>query len=81
MWDLVYGPYQVTSYDFYPEQVTAVMMVASLTREEVWPLLVITKTGLEKGLRRLNRKDLLDLALLTGTIKVSEKVEFKKNNP
>jgi hypothetical protein len=54
------------------------LLEAGLSREEVWPLLSITKTNLEKGLRKLRRRDLIDLALSKGTIEVSEKVGFRK---
>jgi hypothetical protein len=76
--DLVYGPAQVVSYDFNPQQIIKALLEAGLIREEVWPLLSISKTSLEKGLRRLRRKDLLDLALSTSTTKVSERIEFQK---
>jgi hypothetical protein len=76
--DLVYGPNQVISYDLDPQLVTMTLLEAGLNREEVWPLLSISKTNLEKGLRRLRRNDLIDLALSTGTTKVSERVEFQK---
>lgn len=58
--DLVYGPAQAVSYDFDPEQITAALLEAGLSREEIWPLLSITKTNLEKGLRKLSRRDLLE---------------------
>jgi hypothetical protein len=76
--DLIYGPNQVVSYDLNPEQITAVLLEAGLSREDIWPLLSITKTNLEKSLRKLRRRDLLDLALSRGTIEVSEKVGFRK---
>jgi len=46
--------------------------------KEVWPLLSVNKTGLERGLRRLRRKDLLEVALCTGTSVNSQKIEFYK---
>ena len=76
--DMVYGPAQVVSYDLDPEQVTAVLLEAGLAREEVWPLLSITKTNLERGLRKLRRGDLLELVKPTAKIKVSEKIDFRK---
>ncbi|MBM4285697.1 MAG: PD-(D/E)XK nuclease family protein [Deltaproteobacteria bacterium] len=76
--DMQFGPAETVSYDFDPQQVTAVLLEAGLSREEVWPLLSVTKTSLEKGLRKLRRKDLLDLALKTGSTKVSEKIDFRK---
>jgi len=76
--DLIYGPNQVVSYDLNPKIVTTCLLEAGLDREEVWPLLSMTKTNLEKGLRKLRRKDLFELALSTGIGKRSEKIEFQK---
>jgi len=76
--DLMYGPNQVVSYNLDPQLVTMILLEAGLNREEVWPLLSISKTNLEKGLRKLRRKDLINLALSTGTNKVSERIEFQK---
>jgi len=41
-------------------------------------LLSITKTNLEKGLRKLRRGDLFEQVMLTGITKVSERVDFRK---
>jgi hypothetical protein len=76
--DLLYGPNQVVSYNFDPEQVTAILLEAGLAREEVWPLLSITKTNLEKGLRKLHRGDLLELVMPAASPKVMEKIDFRK---
>jgi len=76
--DLVYGPNQVVSYDFDPKIVTTCLLEAGISRENIWPFLSITKTNLEKGLRKLRRKDLFELALSTGIGKHSEKIEFQK---
>jgi hypothetical protein len=54
------------------------LLEAGLSRGEVWPLLSITKTNLEKGLRKLRRPDLLDLVMSTGKSKITERVEFQK---
>lgn len=54
------------------------LLEAGLGREEVWSLLSVNKTNLEKGLRKLRRKDLIELALSTGTPRVSERIEFLK---
>ena len=79
--DLLYGPNQAVSYDFDPEQVTAVLLEAGLSREEVWPLLSITKTNLEKGLRRLRRGDLLEVVMPAAKTKVWERIDFRKACP
>lgn len=76
--DLVYGPLPVLSYDLDPRRVVETLMEAGLSREEVWTLLTINKTNLERGLRRLNRKELIELAISTGITKTSEKVAFNK---
>jgi hypothetical protein len=52
-------------------------MNAGLSREEVWPLLSMTKTNLEKGLRKLKRRDLLEQVLSTAMVKGSEKIDFR----
>jgi len=76
--DLVYGPNQVISYDFDPEQVTAILLEAGLNREEVWTMLSLTKTNLERGLRKLRRGDLLELIMPIAKTKVSEKIDYRK---
>jgi len=76
--DMTYGPIQVQSYNLDPKLTTETLWEAGLDRDEIWSLLSITKTNLEKGLRKLRRKDLIDLTLSTGTAKVSEKIEFQK---
>jgi hypothetical protein len=40
----------------------------------------MTKTNLEKGLRKLKRRDLLEIALSTAATKVPEKFDFRKTN-
>ena len=79
--DMVYGGSQVMSHDLDPQKVSTILLNAGLSREEVWPLLSMTKTNLEKGLRKLRRRDLLEQALSTATAKGSEKIDFRKANP
>ena len=76
--DLVYGPTQVVSYDLDSQQIVQTLLEAGLDREEIWPLLSITKTNLEKGLRKLQRRDLLELALSNAATKVYERMDFRK---
>jgi hypothetical protein len=76
--NLIYGPKPGVSYDLDPQLVTLALLEAGLSREEVWPLLSISKTGLERGLRKLRRKDLIEVALSTGISKFSERIEFCK---
>jgi hypothetical protein len=78
--DMVYGASPIISYDFDPQKVTTILLNAGLSREEVWPLLSMTKTNLEKGLRKLKRRDLLEQVLSTATAKGSEKIDFRKAN-
>jgi len=79
--DMVYGTSPVVSYDFNPQLVTTTLLEAGLSREEVWSLLSINKTNLERGLRKLGRKDLLNRALSTCKAKNSEKIEFQRLKP
>jgi hypothetical protein len=76
--DLVYGPTTVSSYDLNTKTVVEFLLHEGLDRESVWPLLSITKTNLEKGLRKLRRKDLFEMLISKATAKVSEKVDFYK---
>jgi len=79
--DLVYVPSPVVSYDLDAQQIVQTLLEAGLNREEVWSLLSITKTNLEKGLRKLQRRDLLDLVYSGAATRVSENVDFRKVNP
>ncbi|RJR31099.1 MAG: PD-(D/E)XK nuclease family protein [Desulfobacteraceae bacterium] len=78
--DMVYGASPVVSYDLDPQKVTTILLNAGLSREEVWPLLSLTKTNLEKGLRKLKRRDLFEQALSTASARGSEKIDFRKAN-
>ena len=46
--------------------------------DQVWGLLNLTKTSLERGLKKLKRKDLLDEILAAAPSKDVEKVGFSK---
>lgn len=76
--DMVYGPSLSTSYDFGPQEVVGRLLDGGLDKEQVWPLLGITKTALERGLKKLKRKDLLEQILAAGPTKVTEKIGFTK---
>jgi hypothetical protein len=67
--DLVYGSTPLVSYTLDAQQIVQIMLDAGLSRDEIWPLLTITRTHLEKGLKRLRRKDILIIALSTGANK------------
>lgn len=76
--DLTYGPTTVTSYDLDTQAVVEFLLREGLDREAVWPLLGITKTSLERGLKKLRRQDLLETVLSQAPAKVSERIDFKK---
>ena len=68
----------MVSYNLDAQQVVQTLIEAGLSRDDVWPLVSITKTNLEKELQKLRRKDLIDLVLSTGITKVSERIEYQK---
>lgn len=76
--DLVYGPSIATSYDLDPRAVVQFLLEAGLERETVWPLLNLTKTGLERGLKKLRRQELLGQVLANATAKTTERIDFRK---
>ena len=77
--DLVFGPTKTTSYDMNPQAVVEFLLEAGLERENIWPLLGVTKTSLERGLKKLRRPDLLEQILSMSPAKVSERIDFKKS--
>ena len=76
--DVSYGPSISTTYDLAPQAVVQFLLEAGLERETVWPLLNLTKTGLERGLKKLKRQDLLGDILAGASSKQTEKVGFSK---
>jgi len=76
--DLVYGPTEMLSYDLDTQAVVQFLLEAGLERETVWPLLNLTKTGLERGLKKLRRQDLLGQVLANATAKTTERIDFRK---
>ena len=76
--DLVYGPTEVVSYDLDTQAVVQFLLEAGLKREAVWSLLNLTKTGLERGLKKLRRQDLLEQVLVNATAKMTERIDFRK---
>jgi len=76
--DSVYGPSVSTSYDLDAQEVTDKLLGDGLAPEQVWPLLNVTKTSLERGLKKLKRKDLLEELLSAAPSKQTEKVGFSK---
>jgi len=76
--DMVYGPTEVVSYDLDTQAVVQFLLEAGLGREAVWPLLNVTKTGLERGLKKLRRKELIADILSMAPSKEVEKIGFSK---
>jgi len=76
--DLVFGPAPTVSYDLEARKIVEVLLEAGLNQEEVWPILSITKTNLEKRLKKLRQRDLLDQVLSSVATKVAEKIDFRK---
>ncbi len=76
--DLVYGPKTYQDYDLDAQTVVQALLEEGLTREEIWPLLSVTKTNLERGLRKLKRKNLINSVLATAKVSPSVKIEFHK---
>ncbi|MBW1992692.1 MAG: PD-(D/E)XK nuclease family protein, partial [Deltaproteobacteria bacterium] len=76
--DLVYGPTTVTSYDLDTRAVVEFLLNEGLDREAIWPMLNLTKTSLERGLKKLRRHDLLEYILSLADRKVSERIDFRK---
>jgi hypothetical protein len=77
--DLVYGPITITSYDLDTQAVVEFLLNEGLEREAIWPLLNITKTGLDRGLKKLRRQDLLEQILSMSNCKTTERIDFRKN--
>jgi hypothetical protein len=76
--DMVYGPIHVATYELDPQLIATTLLQAGLRKEEIWSLFSVNKTNLERGLRKLRRKEFIDLALSSGTQKISERIEFIK---
>jgi hypothetical protein len=76
--DLLYGPTPVTTYNLDTEAVVQSLLEAGLERAAVWPLLSLTKTSLERGLKKLRRKELLPDLLALGSSNTIEKIGFTK---
>ena len=76
--DLVYGPSIITIYDLDPRGVTEYLLNEGLPTDQVWGLLNLTKTSLERSLKRLKKKDLLNVILAGAPSKEVEKIGFSK---
>jgi hypothetical protein len=76
--DLVYGPTEMLSYDLDTQAVVQFLLEAGLDRETVWPMLHLTKTSLERGLKKVKRKEILEQILANATAKTTERIDFRK---
>jgi len=76
--DLVYGPSEAISYDLEAQAVVQFLLEAGLDREAVWPMLNLTKTSLERGLKKVKRQELLEQVLANATAKTTERIDFRK---
>ena len=76
--DQVYGPSTSTTYDLDPRGVTEHLLGEGLEVDQLWNLLNLTKTSLERGLKKFKRKDLLDAILAAAPSKDVEKIGFHK---
>lgn len=76
--NVIYGPSTSTTYDLDPHDITDYLLGEGLAIDQVWGLLGLTKTSLERGLKKLKRKDLLDAILATAPSKETEKIGFSK---
>jgi CRISPR/Cas system-associated exonuclease Cas4 (RecB family) len=76
--DLTYGPTTITTYDLDARTVVEFLLNEGLDREAIWSLLNITKTNLERGLKKLRRQDLLETIQSLSNTKTTERIDFKK---
>jgi len=76
--DQIYGTSLSTSYDLDPREITETLLGEGLEVDQVWGLLNLTKTSLERGLKKLKRKDLLEAILAGAPSKQTEKIGFSK---
>lgn len=76
--DVFYGPNPEISYEFNPEQLTTFLLDEGLSRDQVWELVTMTKTTMERELRKAKRKELIDKVYGMAAEKVSESFDFHK---
>ncbi|MBI4962919.1 MAG: PD-(D/E)XK nuclease family protein [Desulfomonile tiedjei] len=74
--NLVYGETPYLTYDFDARAITARLLEAGLSREEVWGLLSISKNNLERFLKKARRPDLLADILAWSPNKRGAKIGF-----
>jgi hypothetical protein len=78
--DLIYGPKETLEYDFDPKTITDQIIgeIGEENKEEAWRVLSISKTKLEKGLRKLKQKKLLEGILATAPTIPGYEFKFQK---
>jgi len=76
--DLIYGPHAYQTYNLDAQAVVEQLLAAGLEREQIWPLLSVTKTALERGLKKLKRRELLEEILADAPRKKTEKYDFRR---
>ena len=79
--DMWYGPKPTTTYKLDSEIVAYTLLDSGLSREEIWPMLSISKTALERGLKKLKRQDVINAVLATGQSKIGMRYDFYKEKP
>ena len=76
--DLVYGPKAYQTCNLDAQTVVEQLLAAGLERDQIWPMLSISKTALERGLKKLKRRELLEEILAEAPCKTTEKYDFHK---
>jgi hypothetical protein len=78
--DMIYGPKETENYELDPKTITEqiIAVIGEENKENAWGVLSVTKTNLEKGLRKLGQKELLKGILAMAPTKPSYEVKFQK---
>lgn len=76
--DLIYGPKAYRTCDLDAQAVVEQLLAAGLERDQIWPMLSISKTALERGLKKLKRRELLEEILAEALYKTTEKYDFRR---
>ncbi|MFZ2089610.1 MAG: hypothetical protein WAU47_13645 [Desulfobaccales bacterium] len=79
MGDLVYGPNLLVSYELDAKAVVQFLLEKGVEREAVWSLPTLSKTSVERGLKKV-RPGLLESILSTAGKKVAERIDFRKHH-
>jgi hypothetical protein len=61
-----YGPVPWSEWNLDAEKVAAEAMALGLSREATWKMVSVSKSGIEKVLRKEKKRELLDPLLATG---------------